>query len=51
MRRIRQICQALLVSLAVAMLMLAPVGCGDSDDPKLPDKPDIDAPDHPDHPE
>ena len=51
MRRIRQICKALFVSLAIAMLISAPMGCGGSDEKKLPDKPDISQPDHPDHPE
>ena len=55
MKRIRQIFKALLVSLAVAMFMLAPMGCGNGDEKKLPDKMPTDTEhptDHPtDHPE
>jgi|ETNmetMinimDraft_26_1059896.scaffolds.fasta_scaffold267226_1 hypothetical protein len=38
MRRFRQIFKALFVSLTLAMLVVGPVGCGDSDEKKLPDK-------------
>ena len=38
MKRIRQIFKALFVSVAVAMIALAPMGCGGSDDKKAPDK-------------